>query len=137
MREEKGEETSIRVFENSDLPIEFNAKTNFIGNLKKGDIGSAIFNFEVDSNANAKNYIIKIQVRTLNNDNVIVCSLFIFCSNALLYSYLLQDQCLLFLILETVILETPYSVAISLWFNLSSDKWCFISLSSSSVKFVL
>ena len=70
--EEKGQETSIRVFENSDLPIEFDQKTNFIGDLEKGEIGTAIFKFEVEEDAPVKEYLIKIQTRTLNNNNVIV-----------------------------------------------------------------
>jgi hypothetical protein len=70
--EEEGMETSIRVFENSDLPLEFDAKTNFIGNLKSKTTGNAVFDFEVDEDANPKEYLIKVQVRTLNNDNVIV-----------------------------------------------------------------
>jgi hypothetical protein len=70
--EEEGVETSIRVFENSDLPIEFNQKTNFIGNLKEGENGMAVFEFEVDSDATPKEYLIKVQTRTLNNNNVLV-----------------------------------------------------------------
>ena len=70
--EDKGEETSIRVFENSDLPLSFDEKTSFIGNLETGQTGSAVFNFEVDSDANVNNYLVKIQVRTLSNDNILV-----------------------------------------------------------------
>lgn len=70
--EEDGKETSIRVFENSDLPVEFDEKTDFIGNLKAGETGTAIFDFEIDSDADSKEYLVKVQVRTLNNDNIIV-----------------------------------------------------------------
>lgn len=70
--EEEGMQTSVRVFENSDLPISFDEKTNFIGNLDTGESGVASFNFEVDSDAVAKTYLIKVQTRTVNNDNVLV-----------------------------------------------------------------
>ncbi|MGV8152168.1 MAG: COG1361 S-layer family protein [Candidatus Nanoarchaeia archaeon] len=70
--EEKGEGTSVRVFENSDLPISFNEKTNFIGNLNTGESGSASFSFEVDENAIAKEYKVKVQTRSVNNDNVLI-----------------------------------------------------------------
>jgi hypothetical protein len=72
MGSEKGQETSIRVFENSDLPFSFDEKTNFIGTLKSGEMGRGIFTFNVDDNANANNYWLKIQIRTVNNGDVLV-----------------------------------------------------------------
>lgn len=68
---EKGEETSIKVFENNDLPVSFDQKTQRIGSLEKNQEGTAIFNFEVDSDALPKEYLVKIQTRTLNQGNVI------------------------------------------------------------------
>jgi uncharacterized membrane protein len=70
--EETGEETSVRVFENSDLPLEFDQKTNLIGTLYTGEEGTATFIFKVDTDAIPKKYIVKAQVRTVNNGNVIV-----------------------------------------------------------------
>ncbi len=70
--EEKGMETSVRVFENADLPIEFDEKTNFIGNLKKGETGTASFKFNVDDNANLKTHLIKVQIRTIDKNNILV-----------------------------------------------------------------
>ena len=62
----------MRVFENADLPLEFDEKTDFVGTLKKGEDGVAIFNFDVDNSADAKTYNIKVQVRTVNRNNVLV-----------------------------------------------------------------
>ncbi|MBR9701706.1 hypothetical protein GOV13_02180 [Candidatus Pacearchaeota archaeon] len=70
--EEEGKETSVRIFENSDQPFNFEEKTNFVGTLKKGETGTATFKFDVDDNANLNSYIVKVQVRTLNKGNVMV-----------------------------------------------------------------
>src|SRR3989338_2671977 len=70
--EEEGEETSIRVFENADLPIEFDQKTNLIGSLRRGEEGTASFDLIIDEDAAPKGYIIKAQVRTVNKGNVLV-----------------------------------------------------------------
>lgn len=70
--EEDGRETSIRVFENSDQPFEFNEKTNFIGTIEKGKTGTANFEFDTDSDALIKEYLVKIQIRTVDRGNVII-----------------------------------------------------------------
>jgi len=70
--DEKGEETSVRIFENADYPLSFDEKTNFIGTIYPGAIGRAIFDLDVDGDANVKNYLVKIQVRSINRGNVIV-----------------------------------------------------------------
>lgn len=68
----KGEETSVRVFENSDQPFTFNQKTNFIGTLESQESGTGVFSFDVDSNANPNTYLVKVQIRTLNEGTVLV-----------------------------------------------------------------
>lgn len=70
--EEDGEETSIRVFENSDQPFEFEEKTNFIGDLSPRESGTASLKFTVDSDAIEKTYLMRIQVRTVSGGNVLV-----------------------------------------------------------------
>lgn len=70
--EEEGQETSIRVFENSDQPFSYNEKTNFIGNLDITESGTGIISFDVDSGDVANNYIVRVQIRTLSEGNVIV-----------------------------------------------------------------
>lgn len=68
----EGEETSIRVFENSDQPFTFDEKTNFIGDLDSQASGTGVFSFDVDSKANPNTYLVKVQIRTVNEGNVLV-----------------------------------------------------------------
>ncbi|OGJ20568.1 hypothetical protein A3K73_05270 [Candidatus Pacearchaeota archaeon RBG_13_36_9] len=70
--EEKGEETSVRIFENADFPITFDEKTSFIGTVEKGKTGTATFKFDVDSDGNPNSYLVRLQVRTLQNNNILV-----------------------------------------------------------------
>ena len=70
--EEEGSETSVRVFENSDHPFEFDEKTNFVGNLEPGETGTAVFKLEADADGNPNKYLVRVQVRTLQNSNVLV-----------------------------------------------------------------
>ena len=70
--EEEGKETSVRVFENADFPIDFDEKINFVGSLERGDEGTAVFDFEIDNNANPNTYLVKVQTRTLSEGNILV-----------------------------------------------------------------
>lgn len=70
--EEEGKETIIRIFENSDYPFTFDEKTNYIGTLKPGETGTGIFNVEIDKSGNPNNYLLKVQIRTVSNNNVLV-----------------------------------------------------------------
>ncbi len=70
--EETGEETSIRVFENTDMPFEFNEKTNFIGDVEPQQFGTAVFSFSLDKDFSMKEYLLKIQVRTVVNEEVLI-----------------------------------------------------------------
>lgn len=70
--EEEGEETSVRVFEDADNPFEFNEKTQRIGSLEPGESGSAVFSFDVEGDANDRSYFVRVQVRTVNEGNVLV-----------------------------------------------------------------
>jgi hypothetical protein len=69
---EEGRETSIRVFENSDQPFEYNEKTNFIGSLMPGESGTGTISFTVDGDASPKRYLVRAQVRTVSEGNVLV-----------------------------------------------------------------
>lgn len=62
-----GDETTVRVFEHSDLPIEFTQKTSLIGDLRPSQQGTASIEFEVDSDADTKNYLIRAQTRSITN----------------------------------------------------------------------
>ncbi|MCA9485873.1 MAG: hypothetical protein KC506_03450 [Nanoarchaeota archaeon] len=69
---EEGRETSIRVFENSDQPFEYNEKTNFVGSLEPGESGSGVISFTVDKDASPKTYLVRAQVRTVSEGNVLI-----------------------------------------------------------------
>ncbi|MBU2634438.1 MAG: hypothetical protein KJ674_04280 [Nanoarchaeota archaeon] len=69
---EEAKETSVKVFEKTDYPFSFTEKTNFIGNVKPGAIGEALFEFEVEKNADVKTYLVNVQIRTVSGDNVLV-----------------------------------------------------------------
>jgi uncharacterized membrane protein len=70
--QEDGMETSVRIFENSDMPFEFDDKTTFIGSLRPGQQGTGILNFAVIDDANANNYIVKVQIRTVSENDVLI-----------------------------------------------------------------
>lgn len=70
--EEDGEETSVRVFENADFPFNFDEKTSFVGTLKPGEVGTATFDFDIDSDGKANTYLLRMQTRTLTNNDILV-----------------------------------------------------------------
>jgi len=70
--EKEGKDTSIKVFEKSDQPFEFNEKTNYVGTLESGETGTAVFKFEVDKDAIPENYLLNIQIRTIYRGEVLV-----------------------------------------------------------------
>lgn len=69
--EEKGESTSIRVFEKSSQPFDFDEKNSEIGTLDPYETGTATFDFTTDSDATNVKYLLEIQVRTISNGEVI------------------------------------------------------------------
>lgn len=69
--EEKGESTSIRVFEKSSQPFDFYEKNSEIGTLNPYETGTATFEFATDSDATPVKYILEVQIRTISNGEVI------------------------------------------------------------------
>jgi hypothetical protein len=61
---------TLWVLKKSDHPFDFEDKSQYIGDLKKGEIGQAVINFEVDSNAIPKEYRIPLEVRCVKDDKV-------------------------------------------------------------------
>jgi len=70
--EKEGKDTAIKVFEKSDQPFEFKEKTNYVGTLKPGETGTAVFKLKVDKDAVPTNYLLSIQIRTVYDGNVLV-----------------------------------------------------------------
>jgi len=69
---EDAKDVSLKVYERSDRPFEFKEKSVYVGSLKSGEIGYAVFEFGVDSNAEPINYLLDFQVRSVDGDSVIV-----------------------------------------------------------------
>jgi len=70
--EKEGKDISVKVFEKSDQPFEFEEKTNFVGTLAPGATGTAIFKFDVEKNGSPSTYLLNIQIRTVSDGNVLV-----------------------------------------------------------------
>jgi len=69
--EEEAESVSVKVFEDSaNVPIDFDEIFDFIGNLKPGEEGDAVFKFSIDGDAVLKEYLVETEVRFVENTEV-------------------------------------------------------------------
>ncbi len=68
---EDAESTSIRVFKESSQPFDFDDKTDYIGKLKPGETGEALLKFTVEKDASPKTYLLDIEIRSIDGDDVI------------------------------------------------------------------
>lgn len=69
---EDAEDVTLKVYERSDQPLEFSEKSVYVGSLKSGETGYAIFEFAVDNSAEPISYRLNFQVRSVDGDSVIV-----------------------------------------------------------------
>ncbi len=74
---EKAESVSVRVTGESEVPFDYDVKSDYIGNLKVGEAGEAILKFDVKKDAMSKEYPQGIEIRCsgdrdLGDDNVYV-----------------------------------------------------------------
>jgi hypothetical protein len=69
---EEADSVSVRAFKDSSQPIGFIEKSDFIGKLKPGELGEAILLVEIESDAEPKTHLIDIEIRAVDNDEVIV-----------------------------------------------------------------
>ncbi|OVE75045.1 hypothetical protein BVX95_00485 [archaeon D22] len=69
---EDAESVSIRAFQSVGLPVDFDEKSDFIGTIKKGQVGSAVLKFTVDADAVAKEYLLDLEIRAVSNQEVLV-----------------------------------------------------------------
>lgn len=63
---------SLKIYKESSQPFTFNEKTDYIGNLDKDSEGNAIISFEVDKDAKAKKYILDLEIRAIDGEQVVV-----------------------------------------------------------------
>jgi len=68
----EAESVSLRAFKESSQPFEFDEKSDFVGRLKPGDSGEAVIKFDVDPDADAKKYILDLEIRSIYEDEVLV-----------------------------------------------------------------
>ncbi len=66
------ESVSVRAFKDSSQPLDFIEKSDFIGKLKPGESGEAILRIEFDSDAAPKRYTIDLEVRAVDDEEVII-----------------------------------------------------------------
>ena len=67
----EADSVSVRAFKESSQPFDFDEKSDFIGKLNPGESGEAVLKLTVDSDANAKTYLLDLEVRGIYNDEVI------------------------------------------------------------------
>jgi len=67
---EEAKSVSVKIYKQSDQPFDFDEKYDYIGNLKSNQTGEVVFRFDVDSNANLKTYLLKVETRYLVDDEV-------------------------------------------------------------------
>ena len=65
-------DVTLRVYERSDQPFTYTEKSVYIGSLNSNEVGYGVFEFEVDKDANAMNYIVDFQMRSVDGNDVIV-----------------------------------------------------------------
>lgn len=63
---------SIQIFKDSTQPFSFDERSDFIGKLDQGDSGQAVFTFDVDEGAQAKEYRLTMQIRSIVDGEVFV-----------------------------------------------------------------
>lgn len=68
----KADSVSIRAFKQSSQPFEFEEKSDFIGTLEPGHLGEAILKVNVDKGASLKNYLVDLEIRSIDGSEVII-----------------------------------------------------------------
>jgi len=67
---EEAEAARVRAVEASDLPLEFESASQYLGTVEPGVDTTAIFDVTVDSDAPAKQYLLDFQLRGVNDETV-------------------------------------------------------------------
>ncbi len=66
----KAESVSVKIFKAADQPFDFTEKSDYIGTLKEGSSGDALLKFSVDKNAGLKTYLLSIEIRSVEENDV-------------------------------------------------------------------
>ena len=69
--EESGS-TRVRVLDSSDLPFDYDSSSKYIGTLEPNQTGTAVFEVDTESSAEAKEYLIDFEIRGVKDTEVYV-----------------------------------------------------------------
>jgi len=67
----ESDSTSVQIFKDSSQPFDFPEKSNFIGKMDVNNNGEVVFDVETDADAEAKEYKLKIQIRSIVDGDVL------------------------------------------------------------------
>lgn len=68
--EEEAKSVSVKIFKDSTHPFDFDEVYDFVGNLNPGESSDAVFRFNVDGNAVLKKYLLDVEIRYLDGNDV-------------------------------------------------------------------
>lgn len=68
--EQKSTSTRIRVLDSSDLPFSYDSSSQFIGTLKPGQSGQAVFQITTEQDAAVKDYLLDFEIRGVKDTEV-------------------------------------------------------------------
>lgn len=69
---EESSSTRIRVLDSSDLPFDYDSSSKYIGTLEPNQTGTAVFEVDTESSAEAKEYLIDFEIRGVKDTEVYV-----------------------------------------------------------------
>lgn len=64
------ESVSARMFTDSDQDIDFEENYDYVGNLDSNETGEAVFKFDVEEDADIKDYILDLEIRYVDGNDV-------------------------------------------------------------------
>ncbi|MDP8315033.1 MAG: hypothetical protein RAP70_08170 [Candidatus Celaenobacter antarcticus] len=67
---EEAKSVSLRIYKKSDQPFEINDNYDYIGNLQPNESSIAIFQMDVSDTADIKDYLLDVEFRYINGDEV-------------------------------------------------------------------
>lgn len=69
---EESSATRVRAIQVSDIPIEYDSASKYIGTLEPGQSGTAVFDVTVETGAPAKDYLLDFELRGVDDESVSV-----------------------------------------------------------------
>ena len=67
----ESESTTVQIFKDSSQPFDFSEKSNFIGKMDINSNGEVVFDVETEKDAQPKEYKLKLQIRSVVDDDVL------------------------------------------------------------------